>query len=412
MARQAGRRSAPRPTLRHRLANAFGRGRPIDPTTWFTVGLVALLACAGTVVLVTQVVGTSRGEDDLVADVARADTRPAAQTPSPTSKPRGKYPPLPAATIRPLSAQEKLAALRAQRRATMKVLNQDMAAKGLVPVPEAVTQPTTFTVSSFNVLGAGHTTGRGARGGFANGVTRMHAAASMISSNGVSVVGLQEFQSPQYQTFQALLGGSYDVWPGLALGQTPVQNSIAWRTSDWTMIGNGTTPIPYFGGTPVAMPHVLLHNVHTGQNVWFANYHNPADAHGPAQHWREAATAMEVNLVKQLTADGTPMVITGDMNERDGYACRLAGGAPTMHSADGARYDGGCSLPSRMNVDWIFGSDDIEFTTSTPTSRPRPATSPITRWCARPRPWLRPPTPPVASRPRRPTSGSARPRRP
>lgn len=358
MPRQAGRRSAPRLSLRKRLRERLRERLAFDSTVWLTVGLVAVLVCAGAVVMVSHLMSTYGGEDDLAADVSRAGARVA----GPAAGPPDVYPPAPAEKIYPLSPAKQMAVLRKQARQATQVLKKDMAARGLVPVDESDIAPTTFTVSSFNVLGAGHTVGRGARAGYANGVTRMRAAAGLISGNGVSVVGLQEFQSPQYQTFEATLGGAYDVWPGLALGQAPVQNSIAWRTADWTMVDNGTLPIPYFGGNAVAMPHVLLRNLHTGQEVWFANYHNPADAHGPAQRWREAATAMQVNLVQQLTADGTPMVITGDMNERDGYACRLTGGAPTMHSADGARTDGSCYLPSRMNVDWIFGSSDIEFT--------------------------------------------------
>ena len=32
-----------------------------------------------------------------------------------------------------------------------------------------------------------------------------------------------------------------------------------------------------------------------------------------------------------------------------------------MHSADGAYYSGGCHLPQHTNVDWIFGSGGLDF---------------------------------------------------
>jgi hypothetical protein len=111
------------------------------------------------------------------------------------------------------------------------------------------------------------------------------------------------------------------------------------------------------------MPYVLLRNLTTGQQVWFANFHNPADAHGPAQGARDAAMSMEVNLFNQLRADtGLPVVSTGDFNEREVVMCRFATGA-AMHSADGGYADAaGCHPPAQMRwVDWIFGTDDITF---------------------------------------------------
>jgi hypothetical protein len=55
------------------------------------------------------------------------------------------------------------------------------------------------------------------------------------------------------------------------------------------------------------------------------------------------------------------MIITGDMNDRAEYACEITRSAG-MHSADGANSaGGGCHLPRRMNVDWIFGSTPITF---------------------------------------------------
>jgi len=235
-----------------------------------------------------------------------------------------------------------------------------MQRKGYAEAPPGSTLTTEFTVSSFNVLGAGHTARGGDRKGYASGDTRIRGAVSLIRDNGVSVVGLQEFQSSQYRTFAAI-AGDYGVWPALDLGNGPVQNSIAWRKADWEFVEGRTSRIPYFGGHPMAMPHILLRNLETGRRVWFANYHNPADAHGPAQRWRDAAAGIESALARSLTSDGTPMIITGDMNDRAEYACRITGSAP-MHSADGANSaGGGCHLPRRMNVDWIFGSTAITF---------------------------------------------------
>jgi hypothetical protein len=232
-----------------------------------------------------------------------------------------------------------------------------MAKRGYVLRESPKGDSTHFTVSSFNVLGAGHTAGRG---GLAPGASRMHAAVGMLVGNNVSVAGLQEFQESQYHTLMALAGGTYDAYPGLSLGVQPVQNSIIWKQADWSLVEAHTLSVPYFHGNHVPMPYVLLRNRHSGREMWFYNSHNPADAHGPAGHWRAVATSMEASLARSLTADGTPMILTGDMNDRAPFACPFASGSG-MHSADGAYYSGGCHLPRQTNVDWIFGSSSLDF---------------------------------------------------
>jgi endonuclease/exonuclease/phosphatase family metal-dependent hydrolase len=237
-------------------------------------------------------------------------------------------------------------------------LKTKMTSRGYVLRSSAKGSSATFGVSSFNVRGASHTAGVG---GWASGVTRMHGAVGLILSHDVSVAGLQEFQEPQFHAFEAMLGGSYAAYPGLSLGAQPVVNSIIWRRADWTLVEAHTIPVPYFDGHRVPMPYVKLRNVHTGQEVWFYNSHNPADAHGPAAHWRAIATSIEVNLARQLTADGTPMILTGDMNDREPFACPFASGSG-FHSADGVFSDAsGCHLVRRMNVDWVFGSPSLDF---------------------------------------------------
>jgi hypothetical protein len=236
-------------------------------------------------------------------------------------------------------------------------LSLRMAKRGFVFRQSPKGESTHFTVSSFNVLGAGHTA---SRGGLAPGVTRMHSAVGLLMGNDVSVAGFQEFQEPQYRTFESLAGGTYDAYPGLSLGVQPVQNSIIWKQADWSLVEAHTLAIPYFHGNRVPMPYVLLRNRHSGREMWFYNSHNPADAYGPAGHWRAVATSMEASLVRNLTSDGTPMIVTGDMNDRAPFACPFASGSG-MHSADGAYYSGGCHLPRQTNVDWIFGSGSLDF---------------------------------------------------
>ena len=111
------------------------------------------------------------------------------------------------------------------------------------------------------------------------------------------------------------------------------------------------------------MPYVLLRQVGTGRQVWFANFHNPADARGPAQRWRNEAVGREVALVNRLHSGGTPVVVTGDFNDRNAFFCPLASRA-RVASADGSHLTNtGCTLAPHPGVDWIVGThDDVDFT--------------------------------------------------
>src|SRR5690349_12194944 len=64
----------------------------------------------------------------------------------------------------------------------------DAAAKRRIP-------STTFTVSTFNLLGSSHTPVGGRR---APGTTRMVWANQLLAKHGVDVVGFQEMQADQY----------------------------------------------------------------------------------------------------------------------------------------------------------------------------------------------------------------------
>lgn len=241
-------------------------------------------------------------------------------------------------------------------------LDVRFAARGLERVGAGGRQPTAFRVSSFNVLGAMHTSTKGsAHPRWPAGVSRIGRAVGLLRAYDISVAGFQELEVPQYRAFLGATGGAWGVYPGDSLGSQPTDNSIAWRRSDWTLVKAATTAIPYYG-PPIPMPHVLLRNVHTGRQVWFANYHNASDDHGNAQGKRDAAIRIEAALVKQLSADGTPVIQTGDYNDRQRAACPMMSLAG-VHASDGATYSGGCSIPMRPypTVDWVFGTPAVAF---------------------------------------------------
>jgi hypothetical protein len=220
-----------------------------------------------------------------------------------------------------------------------------------------------FVISSLNVLGNSHTAAHGTHARFASGRDRARGVARLLAIHHVDVVGLQELQTPQLRALMRDTGGAYDVYPGLALGSRGTENSIAWRTSTWELVKPGAVSIPYFNGHSRPMPYVLLRNKATGLEAYFANFHNPADTRQfhKQQRFRNAATNVQIALVNHLI-DQThkPVFVTGDMNERAEYFCRLTG-ATAMNAARGGSNKGTCRPDNPRAIDWIFGSPDATF---------------------------------------------------
>jgi hypothetical protein len=149
----------------------------------------------------------------------------------------------------------------------------------------------------------------------------------------------------------------WDAYPGPTLDRGSIRDSIAWDPDVWELVESNSIGIPYFGGQIIQRPVVKLENIESGREVWFFNVHNPADTpnHGNNSRWRGNAVAMEIDLANELTADGTPVVFTGDYNDRSEVFCPMTGNTD-LEAANGGSGDGGCSPPDHMDVDWIFGS--------------------------------------------------------
>lgn len=227
---------------------------------------------------------------------------------------------------------------------------------------ERRTQPFSFRVASFNVLGDSHTGPGGNKPGFPDGSPRMDMAISALRGSGVDVVGFQEFEASQFSMFSAR-AGEYSLYPGLAMGDKSVRFNIAWRASMFRMVDAHTLSIPYAGGSRIEMPVVLLESISTGRRAWFANFHNPADTPslGNNGRWRAEAAAIEIaHLTALHQEEGLPVIVTGDFNEREEIFCRFTAGG-VFSAAAGGSNSGGCLPPGGMQVDWIFGSTGVEF---------------------------------------------------
>lgn len=228
---------------------------------------------------------------------------------------------------------------------------------------EARTQPVSFRVASFNVLGDSHTGPGGNKpASYPDAGARMDMTISMLRGNGIDVVGFQEFESTQHNMFTAR-AGEYSLYPGLSLGTKSVRFNIAWRSSMFRLVEAHTLPIPYAGGSRIEMPVVLLESTTTGRRAWFANFHNPADTPrlGNNARWRAEAAGMEIAHLTALHAeDGTPVIVTGDFNERAEIFCRFTAGG-VFSSASGGSTGAACAPPTSMQVDWVFGSTGVAF---------------------------------------------------
>jgi hypothetical protein len=224
------------------------------------------------------------------------------------------------------------------------------------PAPKAAS----FTVSSFNVLGSTHTPPGGRR---AVGTTRIVWANQLLDQHHIDVAGFQELQTDQLTKLLSITKGSWGFYPGLTKVRRDSENSIGWRTNRFQLVSATTVNIPYFDGHPRAMPLVLLRHKASGALAYFMNVHNPADTpQFPNQgHWRSEATRVEVALSDQLVSSGIPRFLTGDMNERAPYFCRVTKETPLKAARGGYWRNGVCYANKPRAVDWIFGSQRLAF---------------------------------------------------
>jgi endonuclease/exonuclease/phosphatase family metal-dependent hydrolase len=213
-------------------------------------------------------------------------------------------------------------------------------------------------VATFNVLGASHTARGGNSSNHVDGRTRMRWTVKTLTQHGIDIVGMQEFEPVQETTFMRLTADSWNHFPKSG-GQAGSANVVAWRSDRWAAVASARLPVPYFHGRPIRMPYVLLEDS-AGHRVWVISVHNPADTRGPARRWRAAAVRAEAKLIAQLHADGTPVILTGDMNDRTRFFCAVTAMAP-VNAANGGTTSDSCRPPTPMGIDWIVGTSDVSF---------------------------------------------------
>lgn len=222
--------------------------------------------------------------------------------------------------------------------------------------------PTTFKVSSFNILGADHTDGRRGRKGYALSDVRMKWTWQLIKRHQVSVIGFQELQQPQFDVFERKAAATYDWFPGDIETRGFLRNTIAWRQDTWRLVSTSWMFVPYFKGEELRMPVVLLQHLASGQQIYFMNFHNPADVRGNQLKWRLKGQRRQIDLVNELRAtSGLPVFWTGDMNSTKQVFCRVTRMTGMVSASGGSRTPTSCSPPRPLRIDYIFASAGTTF---------------------------------------------------
>lgn len=209
----------------------------------------------------------------------------------------------------------------------------------------------TLRLMTYNILGSHHTEPGGVHAAMAPSELRSQWGADLVREQGADVVGMQEVRPEQIAAFQRELPG-YSMWPVLANGSLGRPNQIIWKTSRFTKVDGGYVEVPSMGVTR-RMPYVLLKDRSTGRTFWYFNIHNSP---GDRQAERDRDLVLETAKINELRADGTPVFLGGDFNERDRAFCTVLAQTDLESSAGGTHDGTTCSPPSRSRIDWIFGN--------------------------------------------------------
>ncbi len=212
--------------------------------------------------------------------------------------------------------------------------------------------PISFRIGTFNVLGSQHTAPGGDRQKYPPASTRTAAAAGLVGKHGVDVLGTQELQADQLRDLQNRTGMA--AWPGLGWGEAETDNTILYDPGVFEVVSGSSFTIPFMG-RPRPQPIVRLRHQATGRELYVVNTH-PSAGGGRYVAERRQGQAALVNVVNDLKSEGLPVLVTGDMNDREEFYCQVVP-ATGMVAPNGGSYSGGCQPPPEpLPVDWVVGT--------------------------------------------------------
>ena len=110
-------------------------------------------------------------------------------------------------------------------------------------------------------------------------------------------------------------------YPGFAWGTKETDNSILWDPGVFEMVSGSKFTIT-FVDRPRPQPIVRLRHLATGRELYVVNTH-PSPGDGRYLTQRRNAQATLVSVVNNLRSTGLPVLVTGDMNDRGEFYCRV-----------------------------------------------------------------------------------------
>ena len=215
--------------------------------------------------------------------------------------------------------------------------------------------PFEVRVGSFNVLGSQHTAPGGERRRFPPASVRSPQALGLMQQHGVDIIGMQELQEDQLNFLTSRTG--MVAYPGYAWGALETDNSILYDPARFEMVSGSQFTIPFMG-RPRPQPILRLRVRDTGREFYVVNTHPSAGHTGSYAAERAYGQDVLVGVIDELEATGLPVLLTGDMNDREAFYCRVVARADLRASNGGGA---GCAPPSGLAVDWVVGSPQVSF---------------------------------------------------
>lgn len=218
--------------------------------------------------------------------------------------------------------------------------------------------PFSFSIASYNVLGSQHSRPGGEAPRFADGRLRAAWSASIINARGLDVVGTQELQDDQLAVLTSNTGmGAY---PGQAWGSVETDNSILYDDSKFEFVSGDRFYITFMGRSR-PQPILKLRDRASGGEAYFINMHMSAGrTNAQSERERRGAGAAVVSVINGLRAEGVPVFLTGDMNDREDFFCQVATQTSMIAAQGGSGVGGVCRPPSDTRfVDWVLSTSDV-----------------------------------------------------
>ncbi|MCW2814710.1 MAG: hypothetical protein JWN84_2165, partial [Nocardioides sp.] len=216
--------------------------------------------------------------------------------------------------------------------------------------------PFDVRVGTFNVLGSQHTAPGGTRRNYPPASVRSPSQANLITRHGLEIVGMQELQTDQLDTISARTG--LTAWPGYAWGSKETDNSILYDAGRFELVSGDMFTIPFMG-RPRPQPIIRLRARDSGREFYVVNTHPSAGHYGKYAAERHHGQDVLNDVLAGLKATGLPILLTGDMNDREVFYDRVVCRSGLVSASGGS----GCSSrpPQMWAVDWVVGTSSISF---------------------------------------------------